>query len=514
MMKHVHFLVVFCVKICLCAVNYTDQIQNYVDLISLYSINNISTKDFLPISDLSSPINVTVDMTMFALNDFDEIAGNVEVAGVLEMSWRDEIALANTGSGFGGFIYSVEKPSFLVPYNKIWTPKLVLSNSVDSISAIGDSAYMCRFHMDTYLVEWSPRMLIRGACSPDVTFYPFDRQSCVFTLVPWGYHSDEILLTNNKSWWDRSSYEENGEWTIVETKTETFVSGTTSNLRLSLTIERKPLYFAFNIILPVLVLCILNSMVFWLPAASGERVGFSITCFLSFVVLLNLIFEILPRSSSPISYLCYYLVVMMVFSGLVTGFVIFEMNAFHKPDDEEVPDWLQKIVRVFTCHRSCKCRQNAVSDKKSRAEVLEDRRYVSTNGVSTRQALHKAEKAYNIARVMQRAQTYPNGKLQAAIDNKLGHTDFADKNERNSIDSDVVHTDTTNKVDRSSTHDSTLSESMETPSNNDKPHKGHQVTWVMVGNFLDKVFFVAFLGAQIFFSTTFLLPLGFRAIAH
>ena len=495
MVKLVYFVATFCVNVCFCAVNYTDQIQNYVDLISLYSVNNISTKDFIPLSDLSSPMNVTVDMTMFALNDFNEIAGNVELTGVLQMSWRDEIALANTVSGFSGFTYSVNRTSFLVPHHKIWTPKLVLSNSVDSISAIGDSAYMCRFHMDTYLVQWSPRMLIRGACSPDVTFYPFDRQSCVFTFVAWGYHSDEILLSNSKSSWDLSSYEENGEWKIVETKTETFVSGTTSNLRLSLTIERKPLYFAFNIILPILVLCILNSMVFWLPAASGERVGFSITCFLSFVVLLNLIFEILPRSSSPISYLCYYLVVMMVFSGLVTGFVICEMNAFHKSEEEKVPDWLQKIMNVLTCHRCCKCRKNTVSDKQLQAENLEQRNYFSTNGLSAGQTPHKTENVNNIAPVMKRAQTYPNEKLQTVIDNEFVNTDLTNENERNS------------------TYDATVSRNMETPSSSDKAPYDHEVTWVMVGNFLDKLFFIAFLGGQIFFSATFLLPLGFRAIA-
>ena len=502
-MKVIHILVVFCAKTCFCVVNYTDQIQNYVDLISLYSINNISTKDFLPVSDLSNPIKVTVDMTMFALNDFDEIAGNVEVAGVLDMSWTDEIALANTGSRFGGFVYSANKTSFLVPHNKIWTPTLVLSNSVDSISAVGDSAYMCRFHMDTYLVEWSPRMLIRGACSPDVTFYPFDRQSCVFTFVAWGYHSDEILLSNNKSSWDLSSYEPNGEWTIVETKTETFVSGTTSNLRLSLTIERKPLYFAFNIILPVLVLCILNSMVFWLPAASGERVGFSITCFLSFVVLLNLIFEILPRSSSPISYLCYYLVVMMVFSGLVTGFVIIEMNAFHKPENEKVPDWLQRLVRVFTCHRFCNCRRNAVTDKDHDAVTPEKRKSASAN--------REAEQNYNLAHVMQRVQTYPKEKMKAVIDNELSRSDLNDKEKRHHIDNEAVHIE---PAKGNSTLGSTNMGNNKIPINTEKSLSGHKVTWVMVGNFLDKIFFVAFLGAQIFFSVTFLLPLGFRAIAH
>lgn len=422
-------------------INYTEQVQNYVKLISLYSVDNVSTVDFIPRNDLSQPLNVTVDMILHALNDFDEVAGNVELVGVLNMSWTDEIILANNAPDF---IYDVNKTSFVVPNNKIWTPRLVLSNAVDGVSAVGNPAYMCRFYMDTFLVEWAPRILIRGACSPDVTYYPFDRQSCVFTYIPWGFQRDEILLFNNRGSWDMSSYEENGEWSVIETKTETFVIDRTSNLKLSLTIERKPLYFAFNIILPVLVLCILNSMVFWLPAASGERVGFSITCFLSFVVLLNLVFDILPRSSSPISYLCYYLVVMMVFSGLVTAFVIIEMNAFHKPEDEKVPDWLQCLIKIVTFRWCCNCTHNNVSDVDS--------------------------------------QTTSHGSHSNLV------KDVKDKK----LDKRVSQT----------------SSEMKRPQS--QPKARNEITWVMVGNLLDKLFFIAFLAGQIFFSVTFLLPLGFR----
>ena len=451
-------------------VTYNERTQQYVNLVSLYSVDNVSTVDVIPILNVSSSMNVTVDMILYAINDFDEVAGNIELVGALNMSWQDDLAVINA------FLFNnVEvKTSFLVPYNKIWTPKLVLSNAVDDVSAVGDLSYMCRFHMDTYRVQWMPRVLIKGACSPDVTYYPFDRQSCVFTYIPWGYYSDEVLLLHREGDWDLSSYEENGEWTLIETKTETFISSSTSKLKLSLTIERKPLYFAFNIILPVLVLCCLNSMVFWLPAASGERVGFSVTCFLSFVVLLNLVFDILPRSSSPISYLCYYLVVMMVFSGMMTGFVIVEMNAFHKDEQDKVPTWLQAVVKFITFRWCCRCRHNEVSDTESQTSNAGLKKDSSTFLDDTEHDKHTKQDLLKRIHSKMKILNAING-----ISNQ----------EEGGIRSDRFETSVTNTA-----------------------NSVNEVTWVMVGNLLDKLFFAAFLGGQIFFSVTFLLPLGFRAM--
>ena len=487
--------VVFLFGVCSGSSFYSDQISNYVQLISLYSMANISTVDFIPIYDLSNSMNVTVDMMLFALNDFDEVAGSIELVGALDMSWTDEIAAANGGS----FNTGVARRSFLVPYNKIWTPKLVLSNAVDGVSAVGDSAYMCRFYLDTFRVQWTPRVLIKAACSPDVTYYPFDRQSCSFTYLPWGYKSSEILLLHTAVEWNLGSYEANGEWSLIETKTETFLSSATSYLKLSLIIERKPLYFAFNIILPVLVLCSLNSMVFWLPAASGERVGFSVTCFLSFVVLLNMVFDILPRSSSPISYLCYYLVVMMVFSGLTTGFVIVEMNAFHRSEDDKVPSWLQTLVKIITFRWSCSCRHNEASDTESQNSSMTSKD--SLNGDSVKNSeRHKLTRKVSTTHPKLKNANELNGELKRG---SVSHEVNIDQMEQRG--------NSTVKSRKSVRREVSLCQ-IEQHENTDVKTKTQEITWDMIGNLLDKLFFIAFLGGQTFFSVTFLLPLGFRAM--
>ena len=430
--------------------------ENYATLVQLYKHNNVSTVDLIPRTNLTRPLEVTADMYAFALNDFDEVAGNIELTGALSLSWTDQFVRDYSSN----FIYRDDfnvtvRSDFLVPNDKVWTPKLLLYNAVDGTSLVGDSAYMCRYSLETFLVTWHPKVFLKGACAPDIRFYPFDRQICSFRFVPWGFEPSELVLRTKKNTWDMSSYEENGEWSVISTGSRTWNDTRMSYLELSIVIERKPLYFAFNIIMPVLILCALNTMVFWLPAESGERVGFSVTCFLSFVVLLNMVMDILPRSSAPMSLLCLYLVTMMLFSGAVSAFVIIEMNVFHRSDASDPPSWLQKLVRVVT-FRSCKCchcrRHNGVEDTKS----------LTDTGI---------------------------GKI---VDLKTNTVDSKHHNEKKTKPGKPTVT----RVKVASAED----ECGET-----------KITWPIIGRVLDKLLFCAFLGVELFFSVTFLLPLANRA---
>jgi len=63
------------------------------------------------------------------------------------------------------------------------------------------------------------------------------------------------------------------EFYVFRTMSKVFVSEGSDFVRFQITIEREPLYFTFNVVLPILLLGLLNGFVFILPAESGERVG-------------------------------------------------------------------------------------------------------------------------------------------------------------------------------------------------------------------------------------------------
>ena len=68
-------------------------------------------------------------------------------------------------------------------------------------------------------------------------------------------------------------------------------------LEFSFLFERKPEFFEKNLIVPTALISVLSEMTFLLPSQSGEKVGFSVTVFLSLCVNLLVIASHVPASS-------------------------------------------------------------------------------------------------------------------------------------------------------------------------------------------------------------------------
>ncbi|KAK3096650.1 hypothetical protein FSP39_002085 [Pinctada imbricata] len=92
-----------------------------------------------------------------------------------------------------------------------------------------------------------------------------------------------------------------------------------------------------NFVVPVIVLVILNLLVFVLPPESGERVSFSITVLLSFIVFISGITEQLPETNNPLCLFNVYLVVQLIYSALISTSVIGVAWMFHRESDLKVP---------------------------------------------------------------------------------------------------------------------------------------------------------------------------------
>ena len=58
-----------------------------------------------------------------------------------------------------------------------------------------------------------------------------------------------------------------------------------------------------SVVIPVVVNAYLMVMVFCLPAASGEKMGYSLTCLLTYVVILTIITEEMSNSATSTSLL-------------------------------------------------------------------------------------------------------------------------------------------------------------------------------------------------------------------
>ena len=322
-------------------------IVSYSDLTDIFSIASNAYHDkqtLIPMQYSNQTMNVTLDMFLASLNSFDELGGYLEISGYLNVRWTATSVARSTAN-----------ISVLLTSPAIWKPPLLFVNSIKGTAEIGDTTSKVRCNLMSWKCVWKPWIVLRGACTPDATFYPFDRQECAFKIAAWGHTKDELKLRYTKSEWNLELFEENAEWTIEGTSSENYNQHNVSFVEFKIKLKRIPMYYVINLIAPVALLALVNIGVFILPVESEERVGFSMTCFLSFVFLLTSIMWFIPSSSANVAYLCYYTFIMMVFScGMSLATVITLWIHFKSENsNNKVPFVLYGLVYMLKCQCFC-----------------------------------------------------------------------------------------------------------------------------------------------------------------
>lgn len=212
-----------------------------------------------------------------------------------------------------------------------------------------------------------------------MTYFPFDLQTCVVSIKPALHAYTELKIETLIDTWDTSSLEDSGTWAVNSTSVYVSITDSKYQAYFTINIKRKPLFLSLVIVFPTLLLSLLSGFVFLLPSGSGERVGFGVTCFLAFVVLLQTIMSMLPEVSSPMSLLCYYVIVMLAFSVVLNVINIFLMRLHLNPTKSDVPRWLAYFIETITCKiwRRC-CRKGLKGDKIMRTRFPRIHPYLST----------------------------------------------------------------------------------------------------------------------------------------
>ena len=164
-------------------------------------------------------------------------------------------------------------------------------------------------------------------------------------FIPWGYFRRELKLFSARDDVLQTYYTENGEWTIISTSART----EDTFLFLDFNLKRKPLFLVINILLPIVFMACINVFAFLLPAASGERVSYAITCLLAIAVFLTLVSDNLPKTSQPMSIMCYYLMIILITSTLICLATIMNLQVYFSDDDKPMPSWCISFARAASC---------------------------------------------------------------------------------------------------------------------------------------------------------------------
>ncbi|XP_047463190.1 neuronal acetylcholine receptor subunit alpha-4b [Mugil cephalus] len=238
--------------------------------------------------------------------------------------------------------------SIRIPSEIIWRPDIVLYNNADGDFAV---THLTKAHLFyDGQIKWMPPAIYKSSCSIDVTFFPFDQQSCKMKFGSWTYDRAKIDLINMDSDVDQMDYWESGEWVIVNavgkynTKKYECCTEIYADITYYFIIRRLPLFYTINLIIPCLLISCLTVLVFYLPSQCGEKITLCISVLLSLTVFLLLITEIIPSTSLVIPLIGEYLLFTMVFVTLSIIITVFVLNVHHRsPQTHGMPHWVRRV---------------------------------------------------------------------------------------------------------------------------------------------------------------------------
>ena len=319
--------------------------QNSLDIVRRLLDWGRYDKRVPPYDPINHTVVVDVIYNLYTIIKIDEVQETMTTAGYLRVMWQD------TGLSWDTQVYNGIRNIYL-SQNSIWKPDLVLANGIEKASELGTDMGLVMVN-DNGDVTWDPFEVFTTKCMIDMTYFPFDTQSCDVMFTIWSYSDEDVIIgvsrSNETVFYKEDNYG-NSIWAIESNSTKYLFKNDGTFQSFQLHLRRKPGFFLVNILLPTIKFSFISTMIFNIPSTSGEKIGFSVTVFLSYTVFLTILSDHLPENSERIATVDIYIITEVFLSVFALILTTIQVRLSNR--NGHVYGIYKTIIRVSKCQKS------------------------------------------------------------------------------------------------------------------------------------------------------------------
>lgn len=182
---------------------------SYSQMDALYkTITSGKNVNIRPVLNQSHPAKIFVFFDLVYIQEFDEVNGKLNLAGIFAIQWQDETVKWNaTNNGMHSLTYTSDD---------FWKPSLLIGNSYGRTTSIFKDDTAKRAISDGRMF-WMPIDNYEVTCIADVSKYPFDTHQCSMMFVMLGYYDTELIVNHSFDRVITYWYSPRATWDLVKT---------------------------------------------------------------------------------------------------------------------------------------------------------------------------------------------------------------------------------------------------------------------------------------------------------
>lgn len=307
------------------------------------------------------------------LEKFDEIDGELKLLSSIFMLWSDKRLKWDTDTI--AILQEKTVINYTIAYlpmklGEIWRPDIRLFNPLGEMDIFKDKGNEAAVLGYIGVLFYDGLVKTDTYCQPNLENFPFDEHECSVQFV---VTSTVIANMPEKT----QVFYDNAKWiyfpmqpcdlNLAPSRYGQEHNSERRVLVFPMKLIRRPAYLFLNIAVPLFVLSLLNTVVYFIPAVPEDRLSFCVALLLSFTVYLIYVAGLIPETSNPVPLIIYFLVFQFLLSAFITCSSFLTAMLNQREETTPIPFLIKRIVIFFfkPCSRKIGYyKRNVVQDNK------------------------------------------------------------------------------------------------------------------------------------------------------